>query len=94
MNNKQIKEEKTCDNCHNCYKPYVCKQYDVTINERKLCDKHVPYPKPIAVKELITILEKLPQDSLVKVDTEGLFAVVGAYTEEDSVYIDVDLIAW
>ena len=94
MSNNQIKKEKVCKNCKNhCY-PYVCKQNNIDINERKPCDKYVPYPKPITVKELITVLEKLPQDSPVKVEAEGLFAVIGTYIESDSVYIDVDLIGW
>ena len=94
MKSEQIKEEKTCKNCRNCCSSYVCKQLDTPIDERKPCNKYVPLPKPITVKELITILETLQQESPVTVDAEGYFAVVGAYTDRDEVKIDLDLISW
>ena len=96
MKIKQIKEEKTCENCRNCWSAYVCKQHEIDIEERKPCNKYYQIPKPITVKELIIILETLPQDSPVTVDAEGYFAVVGASTneDEDNVNIDLDLISW
>lgn len=92
--NKEDKKEKKCENCKNQCNSYVCEYRHIDINERKPCYQYAMYPKPITVRELITVLEKLPQDSPVKVDTEGLFAVKGAYTESDSVYVDVSLIGW
>ena len=82
MKIEQIKEEKTCKNCRNCRGAYVCKQLDTPIDDRNPCDRYYPFPKPITVKELITILETLPQDNPVTVDSEGYFAVVGAHISE------------
>lgn len=62
----------------------------VFLTEKKIDDKH----KDVEAKELIEILEKLPQDAEIKTEAEGLFAVTGANYEDDSIFLRLELIGW
>lgn len=88
---------KECKNCKNCYMPYVCPQSEKEIKDRTPCNKYKEYPHGITPKELIKILEKLPQDVEINIECEGLFAITGATYDEDygnAILLDCDLIGW
>jgi hypothetical protein len=87
---------KTCENCRNKYSGYVCKQTEIEISKRIPCEKFKEYPKGITPRELIKLLETMPQDREIRVETDGLFAITGAYIEDESIYIylKADLICW
>ena len=84
----------TCENCRNQYNGYVCKQMETEVSKRVPCSKFKEYPKGLTPKELIELLETMPQDMEIKVETDGLFAITGAYTEDGSIYLKADLIGW
>ena len=87
---------KECKNCKNkCY-GYVCPQYEKKISDRTPCNKYKEYPHGITTRELIAILEKLPQDKEIQIDGEGLFAITGVdYEDGDKViFLNHELIAW
>ena len=87
---------KECKNCKNkCY-GYVCPQYEKEIEDRTPCSKYKEYPHGITTRELIQILEKLPQDKEIQIDSEGLFAITGANYEDGdkAIFLDHELIAW
>ena len=86
-------ECKKCENCKNKYS-FLCSQREMETSERTPCKNFKEYPKGLTPKELISLLETMPQDKQIVVDTEGLFAVTGCEYEEDYIYVTTDLISW
>lgn len=89
-------EIKNCENCKNQWSSYVCPQAEKEIESRIPCGKYKEYPHGITPRELIKILEKLPQDAEINIDCQGTFAIIGAkYNEHNNIiFLDCDLIGW
>ena len=85
-----------CEKCKNRYMTYLCPLSEEEIEDRTPCSKYKEIPKGITSKELIKILEKLPQDMEIKIECEGLFAVTGATYEDgdNEIFLSRELIAW